>query len=150
MMTNGHLWACPHSFRGCTYPGLFPFPWNPCLADREEWIKLQALEELLKPTMKKPTTATAKADKVERWVDAEFERDWPYLAAFLKDTQWDDGSLRETGTMLLFVQEGYLKCCLNDRAMNRSAFVTAVSIDCLFDLVEAGLETDKLEWRQRR
>ena len=100
--------------------------------------------------MKKPQDTIVKAGAVEPWKDSGFEKDWPYLSAFLKDTQWSDGSLRETGTMLIFVQEGYLKMCLNDRACNRSCFITAPSIDCLFDLAEAGLETDKHEWRTKK
>lgn len=150
MMTNRHLWACPHSFRGCTFPGLFPFPWNPCCADREGWAKYERIAETMKPMMKKPAGDKPPEGPVSKWVDGDFEKEWPFLSAFLAQTQWDDGTIRETGTLLLFVQEGYLKCCLNDRAMDRSAFVTGASINCLFDLCEAGLEKGDLDWRKRR
>jgi hypothetical protein len=104
----------------------------------------------MKPYMKKPIGPPKNDVSTSPWKDSEFEKDWPYLAAFLKDVTWDDGTLRETGTMLIFVQEGYLKCCLNDRALDRSCFLCAPTLDVLFDLCETGLESDKLDWRAKK
>lgn len=84
------------------------------------------------------------------WKDAQFEKDYPNLSSYMKDVTYDDGSERTTATLLLFVHEGHLKCCLNDRDNERSAFATAFTIVGLFTALEDGLENDTLDWRNKK
>jgi hypothetical protein len=53
------------------------------------------------------------------------------------------------GTLLLFVEAGRLKGCLNDRDMARSVFVSAESLEGLLDAMETGLADETLEWRAK-
>lgn len=146
----GLHWKCPHHPDGCQHRGPFSDEAIKCKLDQKSWSLFRKVAETMKPMMKKPTEEKTPGAAVSKWVDADFEKEWPYLSAFLADTVWDDGTQRETGTLLIFVQEGYLKVCLNDRAANRSAFVTGPTINMLFDACEAGLEGDSLDWRKKK
>lgn len=79
-----------------------------------------------------------------------FRSKYPALGAYLFDVTWDDGSARETATLFFFVEAGQLKLCLNDRALRRRAFLTGPSLDELVDALEAGLQSEGLDWRPDR
>lgn len=79
--------------------------------------------------------------------DDEFVRRWTNLFHYLADVKWDDGSSRETATLMLVFDSGRLKACINDRAMSRTAWVSGESLEGLFDRLDAGLGADSLEWR---
>lgn len=74
---------------------------------------------------------------------------YPDLYNFLTDTQWDDGKPRETGTMLLFVQEGRYKVALNDRDADASAFVSGRTLTELLLAVEEAITDPTVEWRSK-
>lgn len=84
------------------------------------------------------------------WRDATFEGKHPFLAGFLAETKWEDGTARETGTVLVFCDDGVLKCCLNDRDQKRVCFLTASTWDGLVGKVEEGLEEGTHEWRAKK
>jgi len=64
--------------------------------------------------------------------------------------RWDDGSSRIPSTILFFLEaSGEMKCCLNDRANNRSCFVTGVSIREIMGTLEFALKNDSADWRSR-
>jgi len=50
----------------------------------------------------------------------------------------------------VFVEDGVLKGCLNDRDAERSVFLAADSLESLLDDLEAGLANDSLQWRAKR
>lgn len=79
-----------------------------------------------------------------------FETQYPTLAEFASCTVWEDGGARETGTILLLVDEGRWKVCLNDRALSRSAWVSGDSPCGAFGNAEDGLREERLDWRRRR
>lgn len=72
---------------------------------------------------------------------------YPTLMEFLTLMRWPDGTMRETGTLLLFIDLGFVKCCLSDRDSGEVAFLTAPSVDALLGSVEAGLTANTIEWR---
>lgn len=74
----------------------------------------------------------------------------PRLLEHLTCRVWDDGTPRETSTLLLFTEEGRWKCCFNDRALGRQAFVTGATLEGLLLALERGVESDGLDWRRRR
>lgn len=78
----------------------------------------------------------------------EFCRDFPTLSEFLRTVSWPDGTSRETGTLLLFVQDGCLKACLSDRDAHLVAFASAASLGGLLAALERGLVADTLDWRR--
>jgi len=74
----------------------------------------------------------------------------PAVFEFLTAERWDDGTQRKCGTITLFWQEGRWKCWVNDKDSNRSACVTATSVEDLLTTVESGLMSGSLDWRQAR
>lgn len=74
----------------------------------------------------------------------------PVLWEFLTVEAWEDGEARRTGTVLIFIEEGSVKLCLNDRDQDQVAFVTGSSLEEAFEAADAGLDGDSLDWRQSR
>lgn len=74
---------------------------------------------------------------------------YPNLFSYLTEERWDDGSPRETSTLLLFVEHGILKVCLNDRAVGRTCFLSCASFDAALEALEHGLASDTLPWRAK-
>jgi hypothetical protein len=67
---------------------------------------------------------------------------------FLTRTVWDeDGSKRETGTILLFADAGGLKAMLNDRDGSRVAFLTIGPEEAIQQAVEDALLSTGTDWR---
>lgn len=102
--------------------------------------------------MKRPNTTSqdSNSDVDLRYdMTCEMMRRCPHLHTFLVDTTWDDGEPRETGTVLIFCDGGRVKACLNDRALDRSVFVTGTTLWGLLDALEEGLEHNALEWRSK-
>jgi hypothetical protein len=75
---------------------------------------------------------------------------FPALVEFLHCEAWPDGSRRQTGTLLVFVDEGRLKACLSDRDQALVGFVTGESLEGLIRAVEEGLQGDHVDWRPSR
>lgn len=101
--------------------------------------------------MKKPTkTERASAVKSFDAAGDDLLRSKPLLMEHLSCAQWEEGGTRKTSTLLLFVDAGTLKACLNDRSVGRAAFVSANSLRGLLDALEAGLMEDALEWRSSK
>lgn len=74
----------------------------------------------------------------------------PALWEFLTLTTWDDGTARETGAITLFLQDGLLKACLNDKDGHVVAFVSAEGLEALLEAMNRGLSEDVLDWRRAR
>lgn len=77
----------------------------------------------------------------------EFGLKYPTLWEFLTRTKWENGDRRETGTLLVFVDLGLLKCCLSDRDSGEVAFLAGADFDALMATVESGLAHSSIEWR---
>lgn len=71
----------------------------------------------------------------------------PSLVEWLTEVVWDDGSKRQTGTVMVLAEDGVFKAWLNDRAMNRSCWLSAESLEALLVRVEDTLACGKGEWR---
>jgi hypothetical protein len=80
----------------------------------------------------------------------EFES-YPFLWEFLFLTVWDeDGSSRETGTVLLFCDGPHLKVMLNDKDSSRVAFSTLdPDVPCL-EAIDAVIGAAGTDWRPSR
>lgn len=80
--------------------------------------------------------------------DQEFEKKYPTLFAFLTDGKWSSGEARETGSVLLFSQEGAWKAMIKDKDSGCIAFVTKGTFKTLLEALERGLVEEKLDWRE--
>ena len=72
---------------------------------------------------------------------------FPTLWEYLSGDTWDDGSARATSTMLAFVEDGMVKLCVNDRALQRKAWMTGRSPEAALAALEAALAAGNIEWR---
>lgn len=82
------------------------------------------------------------------WTDEEFFVEYENLYEFLRETQWDDGKPRKTGTMLITVDAGSLKAVVHDRDGKRCAWVTADTFKQLLNRIDTAIGTATLEWRR--
>lgn len=73
--------------------------------------------------------------------------DYPAVREFLSMDRWEeDGSKRETGTLLLFVDAAGLKVMLNDKDGRRVSFGVVDAGDGLFCTIEAMLLNPSTKW----
>lgn len=78
----------------------------------------------------------------------EFAKDYPALHEYLTAETYDDGSPRQTSTMLFFVEDGGFKLCFCDRDLDRTVWAHDDSIEeCLLSL-EAVLSSGTAVWRK--
>jgi hypothetical protein len=83
--------------------------------------------------------------------DGLFELDVSALPALLEHlsvAQWEDGSERETSTLLVFTEDGTWKACLNDRSHDRTAWAAGRSLVGLLLGLEAAVAAGTVEWRR--
>lgn len=81
--------------------------------------------------------------------DPGLKREYPTLYEYLSLTRYEKGESRVTSTLLIFVENGVLRICLNDRDNNRSVFFTGETLECALASLEAALLSDRVEWRTR-
>jgi len=73
---------------------------------------------------------------------------YPSLVEFLTQTEWAPNEPRQVGSLTIFVTDGRLKVCFNDKDANYSAFASLDSLcECLKEM-EALLAKDDLDWRK--
>jgi len=97
--------------------------------------------------MRKPTSEDLVDLRRRPFIDPDFASQYPVLATYLGDEAYDDGAPRRTSTLLLFVQDGLWKACLNDRAAGRSAWVSGEMLTEALSSLENALRTERASWR---
>jgi len=75
---------------------------------------------------------------------------FPALVEFLSAIVWPGGDARLTGTLLLFVEDGKLKGCLNDRDQGVVSFFAAESLLGAVQAAEKVLGSGNGDWRPQR
>ena len=100
--------------------------------------------------MRKPTRSSGPVLGADVAPPCGLSAKYPSLWHFLADDQWDDGSVRVSGTVTLLVEAGRIKAALNDRDGSRSAFISSDSLETLLGAVDTALEKDRVEWRPWR
>jgi hypothetical protein len=71
----------------------------------------------------------------------------PGLMEMLLSQTYPDGSRRVPSTLLLFVDGGMVKACLNDRDQGLAAWSSGDSVTTCLQAMEKALVGDTLEWR---
>jgi len=74
----------------------------------------------------------------------------PAIWEYLVSERWEDGTARRTSTMTIFVEEGRVKLCLNDRQGQRSLWVSGATLLDALDALEGHLEQGTGDWRRNR
>jgi len=99
--------------------------------------------------LKKPKPGE-KAGPVEApWDDEAFAKTYPTITEMLYATSYEDKTLRQTSTLLIFCDNGVLRICLNDRDNQRSAFVTGETVEGTLLKLEDQLATQTVEWKNK-
>jgi hypothetical protein len=83
------------------------------------------------------------------WDGEPWSKRYPTLLEFLCVVKWEDGSVRQSGTVTLMAEDGLFKAAMNDRDAGVSCFVSGKSPGSLLEAMEKGLVTGSLEWRRK-
>lgn len=75
---------------------------------------------------------------------------YPTLWEYIASVRWEDGTARQPSSLLLFIEDGYAKLCLNDRELQRTGWATGASVAEAAEALEAALATGRIEWRKAR
>jgi hypothetical protein len=78
--------------------------------------------------------------------DEEFAAEYPTITEYLTTTSWDDGTARKPSTISLFVEQGVVKLALNDRAYERTLFVSGESLRSALVTMDAALAAASIPW----
>jgi len=100
-------------------------------------------------SMRKPS-ATVTGGDTSRAEPCDMACKFENLFAFVSDVTWDDSSKRTPGTMLLMFEDGMFKIMLNDKALNRFAFVSGRTWEEVLTKAELGVRDEALEWRRSK
>lgn len=107
----------------------------------EDWAM-----SLLKKGDKKPPGG----GETTHFEDDSFGQQYPLLWAFFSQTEWGPDDPRETGSMLLFRQDGMYKVMLRDPNDGTCLWVAARTLSGVFDAGEASLGDPGADWRMDR
>lgn len=97
------------------------------------------LERVAKTQRGKPEAK----ETADPWMEEQCQAVMEYMTA----REWPDGEERETSTLLLFVEDGVFKACLNDRENERGLWATSETLRGSIEALEARLRGGKADWR---
>ena len=100
--------------------------------------------------LKKPTKTSGGVGARVVVSDAVLEERCPTVLQYLQNDTYEDGSPRRTSTITLFVEDGRVKACLNDRDNDRTCFVTAESLLDVLDALEVSVLDEGTVWKEGR
>lgn len=116
------------------------------ISDTDNQPRLRMEEAIVK----RPEANRILGSKDIPFQDEDFYARYPTLWEYLTAFKWDDGKPRQTSTLLIFVDSGVLKICINDRDNNRSAFVSKGTVEETLMAMESALLEESIEWRARQ
>lgn len=101
--------------------------------------------------LKKPSTPIkSPLDNLPQWEDVEFRTDFPFLHAFLYDTEYEGGEPRMPGTVVVCCKNGVLSLILNDNQEQRTAFVNCGTWAEAWFTANEAIGSDRTEWKGKR
>jgi hypothetical protein len=100
--------------------------------------------------LNKPTDQAPPSSSSPLCPSGEWPILYPALYEFLTLTVWEDGSMRQCGSLTLFVDQSLWKCCLSDKDGHRVAFVSGGSVEGVLQAAEGGIVRSELDWREAR
>jgi len=72
---------------------------------------------------------------------------FPEVAKFILAPKYDDGSARQTGTVMLLAEDGLCKAWLHDRDAGISCFVSGSTLEATLVSAEAAIDGTAGDWR---
>lgn len=86
--------------------------------------------------------------KAGSFCDPKATEKFPSLVEFLTVTEWAPDEPRDPGSVTVFVQDGRVKVCFNDKDANMTAFASLDTLTDVLKEMERLLAKDDLEWRK--
>lgn len=74
----------------------------------------------------------------------------PAIWEYLNELTWPSGKPRDGATLLVMVDDGKVKVCLNDRANQRSTWSSGDTFTGALGALEEAIQTESAEWRKSR
>lgn len=78
----------------------------------------------------------------------EFGQRWPAVWEYISADQWEDGVLRQTSTLQIFVDRGSVKVAMKDREAGKICFCAGRDVQEALDALESALRGGTAEWRE--
>jgi len=97
--------------------------------------------------MKREVTEAREASKGQLPADPWLLNNCPSLVEHMVDVTYDDGALRETSTLTVFIDAGVLKIGLNDRDNRRTLYVSGPDLGAALESLERALKAQTPDWR---
>lgn len=117
-----------------------------CYGDVLEILRREEMGRYLK----KVAAENGEAKKRSLAKDKETAEAWPALFEWMTTEAWEDGTVRETSTLLVFVEDGLWKCCFSDRDGSRRLWVSGGTLATMLGALDASLRTGEGDWRAIR
>jgi len=100
--------------------------------------------------LSRPKPGEQNGPREEPFSDLQWSEEYPTVYSYLTERMYADNKPRVTSTLLMFVEDGIFRLCINDRDNLRSAFVTAPSVAEALATLEAKLLEESLDWRRKQ
>jgi hypothetical protein len=111
---------------------------------------LETVETGAEIVLQKPANRKVAGVASELPKDIRAAKEYPLLWDHLSQRKWDDGSPRQTSSMMLFEQDGVLKAMLRDKDAGLCLWVASKSLYGVLGALEAALGDPEAEWRVDR
>ena len=98
--------------------------------------------------LRKPVVDVGRPDSRGGGATSEYAVLFPRLFEYVTEGAWEDGTPRQTSSLLMFFEDGYWKTCLNDRALGRTLWATGVNPEAAITSLEAALASEAADWRR--
>lgn len=82
--------------------------------------------------------------------ESEWAQRWPLMLAYMTQDRWEDGTARQTASVLLFKQDGMIKAMLRDRDTGLCLWAAGNGLFAVLNALEGLLCDPKADWRQDR
>lgn len=82
--------------------------------------------------------------------DQQFAKGYPAVWEYLVVSTWPDGKPRERASLLVVVEDGVWKGCINDREHGRSLWRSGETLPKLLEALDEGLRRGAADWRRAK
>jgi len=133
VLSEGRLWsrgACAH-----------PLHWG--VSGEEEW---RIMGQFVKKVVDKESRRRIALDSQgSAWVERH-----PAIWEYLTLEAHEDGTARQRGMLMAFVEDGVVKVCMQDRDNEQSLWVSAQSLPSALEVLEGHLQGGTGDWRRMK
>src|ERR1700729_2085687 len=97
--------------------------------------------------IRKPDPVADAGTQVRVSLGSAFATSHPVLWEYLTSTAYEDGAGRQPASLLVFVESGIVKLCLNDRDLSRTGWVSGPALEEALVSLELKLGDGSIDWR---